>query len=320
MKCLKPNMIVEGKFKHFNQKILEQNPESFIIPCGHCLSCKMNKAREWSAKCVFESYIHKYNYFLTLTYEDQNLTFKDKNYIDLTGELRAEPTLVKKDLQNFIKRLRKRHWLDYNKWNTLKYLACGEYGEITKRPHYHMILFSDYPIPDLTQFKRNHDKDILFTSNYLDRIWGFGFTTIAEFTPATAGYVARYTIKKLYGSTKKEYLKAGIYNKEPEFLLCSKKPALGYAYFDQNKDLYLKTDNIYFYNKEKLVSSKLPKSWVLKCTPDQQKIIVDQRKKNTQRNYINYLNVNNEKNYLNLLAKEKLIVNEKAKKLIKSSI
>lgn len=320
MKCLKPNMIVEGKFKHFNQKTLELNPESFIIPCGQCYSCKLNKCREWAAKCVFESYLHKYNYFITLTYEDNNLKFSDNNLIEISGEIRSEPTLVKADLQKFIKRLRKRHYTDFKKWNTLKYLACGEYGEITKRPHYHMILFSDYPIPDLTQFKRNHENDILYTSSYLENIWKHGFCSVSEFSPATAGYVARYTIKKLYGQKKKELINANLYNKEPEFLICSKKPALGYSYFEKNKDLYTKIDSIAFYNKQKLVYSKLPKSWVLKLPESIQKDLINRRKKQTQRNYINYLNLNNEKNYLKLLQKEKLIVEDNIKKLVKKSI
>lgn len=320
MKCTNPKMIVDNKFKNFNQKILEQVPNSFLIPCGYCFSCKLRKAKEWSAKCVLEAQEHKYNYFLTLTYEDSNLKFADNNLVDLTGEIRTEPTLVKKDLQDFIKRLRKKHYTQYKKWNTLKYLACGEYGEITKRPHYHMILFSDYPIPDLVQYKRNFNEDMLYTSEYMNKIWKLGYVVVSEFSPATAGYVARYTIKKLYGEKKKELINANLYNKQPEFLLCSKNPALGYNAFLKKKELYLITDSIAFYNKDKLVRSKLPKSYLNKQPENEIKNLVDLRKVGSKRNYINYLKLNNETNYLKLLEKEKLIIKEKAKSLTKRII
>lgn len=55
------------------------------------------------------------------------------------------PHLSKRDLQLFIKRLRK-YISDYGKKNnipigTLRYYACGEYGPVHFRPHYHLILW-----------------------------------------------------------------------------------------------------------------------------------------------------------------------------------
>lgn len=71
----------------------------------------MNELPYWNNEAVF----------LTLTYDDEHLP--------ITG------SLVKKDLQNFWKRLRK----DYEK--PIRYYACGEYGDNTMRPHYHAIVF-----------------------------------------------------------------------------------------------------------------------------------------------------------------------------------
>lgn len=65
--------------------------------------------------------------WVTLTYATEHVP------IDYNGNL----TLSKRDVQLFIKRLRKAH-----KKTKIKYYAVGEYGERTHRPHYHIILFN----------------------------------------------------------------------------------------------------------------------------------------------------------------------------------
>lgn len=59
------------------------------------------------------------------------------------------PTLRKKDVQLFLKRLRKKHGAVYFidkrgvlQNRSIKYYCVGEYGTRYKRPHYHFILFS----------------------------------------------------------------------------------------------------------------------------------------------------------------------------------
>ena len=38
-----------------------------LLPCGHCLPCLIKKRKEWSIRCLLESFYHKYNCFITLT-------------------------------------------------------------------------------------------------------------------------------------------------------------------------------------------------------------------------------------------------------------
>ncbi len=40
---------------------------------------------------------------------------------------------------------------------------CGEYGEMTKRPHYHAIVFN-LPIPDLKYYKSSKYGDTYYNS------------------------------------------------------------------------------------------------------------------------------------------------------------
>ena len=81
-----------------------------------------------------EAKLHKENCFITLTYNNNNLP--------------KYKSLVKKELQDFFKRLRKKYG------EGIRYYACGEYGPKGKRPHYHAIIFGWKP-KDLKYFKEN---------------------------------------------------------------------------------------------------------------------------------------------------------------------
>lgn len=82
--------------------------KAVMIPCGKCEGCLIDKSNSWSTRCMLEAKNWPKNCFITLTYNNKNLP---KNR-----------TLVKKDLQNFWKRLRK------TQEGPIRYLACGEYG------------------------------------------------------------------------------------------------------------------------------------------------------------------------------------------------
>ena len=180
-----------------------------VIPirCGKCLACKVNYSRDWSVRCMLEASCYSDNYFLTLTYDDVNLPLDHK--------------IVKSDIQDFIKNLR--YYIP-----GLRYFACGEYGSTTKRPHYHLILFN-CDIPDLVGLGKVRG-NWYFDSDLIRKVWKKGHITIGDVTPTSCEYVARYCMKKINGD---------------EFLLMSRKPGIGAAYFyDHFEDIY-KTDGVY---------------------------------------------------------------------------
>lgn len=143
--------------------------------------------------------------------------------------------MQKRDLQLFIKRLRK--YLDPKE---IRYYACGEYGDKMGRPHYHMALFNHQFI-DLqiyrggqykhfkNQFSTAKNQNPLYTSHVLEGIWKKGYCTIGELSFESAGYVARYVTKKITGPPAKEH-----YNgKAPEFALMSRMPGIGKPWLDK---------------------------------------------------------------------------------------
>lgn len=170
----------------------------FGHPCGYCIACRLNRQREKQVRLVHECENWKDKVFLTLTYADECLP--------------AGNTLVKRDVQLFLKRLRRA--IEPLK---IKYFACGEYGsdENTSRPHYHLIIYGislTHPV-----FKKLNS---IYGVNYysLGNIWPFGFISVGDVTPERCAYVAKYCLKKLGGKMADDYYQGRL----PEFSLCSR--------------------------------------------------------------------------------------------------
>jgi hypothetical protein len=183
------------------------------IPCGKCLGCRADKSFGWTVRATHEASLHDENRFVTLTYDDEHLPTE------------LEPHV----LQKFLKKLRRSkdkhnvHILGKRR-TSIRYLACGEYGEQTLRPHYHICLFN-CGFADEEQYGGTD----LSTSPTLDKLWGLGSAKIAQFSPATAGYVASYLTK----TGQKTYADADGVALQPPFLRSSSKPAIGKAWLDK---------------------------------------------------------------------------------------
>ncbi|UPW41003.1 replication initiator protein [Sigmofec virus UA08Rod_5824] len=210
-----------------------------IIPCGHCIECRLSQSREWANRMVCEAYYHKASWFLTLTYD--NLSVPVSYYPDPdTGEALPALTLVKRDCQLFVKRLRKQ--LDYYGHSEhIRYYLAGEYGDKTHRPHYHMVVFgldfgvlpAEYAPVKLRESRLGYG---YYESSLIDKCWPYGIHILAPANWQTCAYVARYVCTKLGGDCKDFYT---IHAIEPEFALMSRKPGLGREYYEQHKhDIY----------------------------------------------------------------------------------
>lgn len=152
------------------------NHPELRLPCGQCVGCRLERSRQWALRCVHEASLHDSNLFVTLTYDDEHLPEFNSLYYP--------------DFQKFMKRLRKK----FSREN-IRFYMCGEYGETTLRPHYHVILFN-FDLPDRRLYRRSHSGDHLFTSEILTKIWGKGFCPFGNVTFQSAAYTARYIMKK----------------------------------------------------------------------------------------------------------------------------
>ena len=212
----------------------------FKLPCGQCIDCRLQRSRVWADRCMLEMKSYKYNYFITLTYDNDHLPTRDGVNLD-TGELASVATLKPKDLQDFMKRLRVT-WLRKYGLDNIRFYACGEYGDLRERPHYHAIIFN-LPIPDLV-YSHNSKRDMpIFKSDVISSIWGKGIVTVQDVTWETCAYTARYILKKQTGKHSEEYYSS--IGREPEFVRMSRCPGIGREYYEAHKaDIYA-TDEIF---------------------------------------------------------------------------
>lgn len=173
-------------------------------------------------RCVLEARNHERNCFITLTYSDEQLP---KNQ-----------SLDKSHLQKFFKRLRKAK-------GELRYYACGEYGDLTKRAHYHACLFG-MDFEDKVEFKRSGDH-VIYISEELNRLWGYGHTSIGPLNFETAAYCARYVLKKR--TSKKGEVQHAVLDEETgeltavraPYAAMSLRPAIGREWMDKyHGDIY----------------------------------------------------------------------------------
>lgn len=200
-----------------------QGAVPFRLPCGKCLACRLDRAREWSMRIMHEASLYDTNLFLTLTYAPQHLP--------AGGALRIG------DLQRFMKRVR---W--HFQPRTIRFFACGEYGEKGDRPHYHVILFDAW-FPDRVLWKVTDLGEHLFRSAMLEQLWPVGHALFGDVTHESAGYVARYAIKKVNGPLAADHYRRTAIVPEtgevrewtvpPEFAVMSRRPGIGNLWYQR---------------------------------------------------------------------------------------
>lgn len=217
--------------------------DAIKLPCGQCVGCRLERSRQWAARCMHEAQMHDQNCFITLTFSPAALA------------KRSNPMSVDvRDFQLFMKRLRKKYmpkcpypnneyfeveraeWLEEN---SIRFYHCGEYGEKNGRPHYHACIFG-FDFADKTLWKVSNGNR-LYTSPSLQELWPYGFSTLGEVTFESAAYVARYILKKVNGQMADDRY----YDRDtgeiikPEYTTMSRRPGIGRGWYEKYKsDVY----------------------------------------------------------------------------------
>lgn len=197
------------------------------IPCGRCAGCIADKKRNQAIRCLAEMKDHDPDtcFFFTFTYDDEHLP--------------ADGKINKRDPQLFFKLLR-RHGDVFGK--NIRYFLAGEYGEKTKRPHYHAIIFG-INLPDLKKYGKS-GKFTIFTSELINKYWFRGSVMIAPVTYETCFYTAGYCDKKM--------------SDQDVFKIQSK--GLGLKFFRESCDTHNKKPIYLGSNNGSFVSASMPRS------------------------------------------------------------
>lgn len=217
-------------------KALEHGaPRPVALPCRRCVGCRLDYSRQWANRCMLELPYHESSYFLTLTYDDEHLP-RSFSCDPGTGEIISPSApLVKSDFQKFMKRLR------FNTGQKLRFMAAGEYGTETFRPHYHAIVFG-LKLDDLVPYKASRQGYQYWNSPTLDRCWTDdlgrlkGYIVAGNVTWDTCAYVSRYIMKKQMGPESRDfYEQLGL---TPEFSLMSRRPGIARQYYDDHPEIW----------------------------------------------------------------------------------
>lgn len=184
MQCLSPLVLQSTK----------PGQRTNVVPCGKCAACVSRKRNEWTIRLQKEFRYAIDGYFITLTYSDENLDFGLAGY----------PTVNKRDIQLFLKRLRKR--LPKSK---IRYFISSEYGPNTCRPHYHGILMNCGGDP----------------TEAIEKSWNMGFVTVSSVTDARIHYVTKYCITRSKVPPGSEL----------PFSLMSRRPGIGSKWLDRTR-------------------------------------------------------------------------------------
>lgn len=280
-----------GHRKKLN-KLLPYNYAWQMIPCKKCWACQLNYSAEWATRIMLEAKKDECNWFITLTYDDVHLPIAEKielpkNKKNPNGKIYENDgtwtgTLYEQHMITFLNTLRK----DFERrgYEGIKYFYCGEYGEKTHRPHYHIILLH-CPL-EIKEFYNCHvdtNYKAHWKSHQLEKWWKYGILDIAELEWSCAAYVARYCAKKIsFDTDKTEYYENG---KMPEFIRMSK--GIGFDYFKENLHKIYDTDEIIMRTVQgNIGSAKPPKAFDRKLeqiNPEMLEKIKESRKKAQER-------------------------------------
>lgn len=293
---------LEGKkVIKFSQGFNKEEWRPIKLPCGRCDGCRIARSKDWAVRAMNEASLFEHNCFITLTYNEAS--------VDRRG------SLIKSDFQNFMKRLRKNYAgieeVNYSGKTTspIRFLHCGEYGDLMDRPHHHACLFN-FDFPDRYHWRKNgehmydrsdileelwskevtvtesqqYDVQCLFTRK--DKLYAkLGHCEIGDLTYGSAAYVAAYVTKKVTGIYAPEHYARydeqdeEWYYLEPEYITMSRRPGIGKWWYEK----YGKTD---LFPKDFLtvngVKHKVPKyydSLKIKEDPEEMEGIKEKRMK-----------------------------------------
>lgn len=237
--------------------------EPFFVdrPCGKCLNCMKRRQNDWAFRIQSESkaYFGR-TFFVTMTMDNESLhswyhistNELQKRIIKETGDLTlllstfpksirrssvsfvnpstlrvntSCPSIDKKDLQDYFKRLRK-SGLEFH------YFACGEYGDKFARSHYHCIFWTEQP------FTFDQFKERIFPYWHLCSEDAFEVRSIDTTLGGipVSKYVAKYSVKRV-GYDYKDCL--------PPFAIMSKDHPIGSSFLTVDNYRQLRTNDTY---------------------------------------------------------------------------
>ncbi|UPW41085.1 replication initiator protein [Sigmofec virus UA08Rod_5594] len=195
-------------------------PDVITVPCGQCIGCRVDYARQWAARCMLEMQYHDETWFVTLTYDPEHVPHSQVPGCESILTCRT------RDVQLWLKRLRKSGQI-------IRYFGASDYGAQTLRPHYHFILFG-LQVLDLEPYEQADIHYKYWSSPSMTALWGLGDVILAPANYSTCLYTSKYICSKRKGQDADLY---DSYGMDPPRSYMSRRPGIGYQYYVDHPDL-----------------------------------------------------------------------------------
>jgi hypothetical protein len=183
----------------------KETGEVCTFACRKCDDCIATRKNDWVARGVAEMATAEFTYCLNLTYRDNPDGTKPP----------AARAFKYRDVQLFLKRLRKAAAKEYGKGVEIRYIIAGERGSQRNRVHWHMILYASH---DLFRLGKWYD----FVFKAIDKprpaqilpsgrrklpmdhwdLWPHGHVTTDTASQQSIAYVLKYCIKDMFNVVK----------------------------------------------------------------------------------------------------------------------
>jgi len=252
MACKNPLRVALNQPKYIDGKFIYSVP----VNCGKCQYCKKQRVTGWSFRLEQESKISNNGFFITLTYDTQNIPYckidtdatirtkhgKEKKYSEeeIANNITSVPTLNKSDVQKFIKRLR---IIEQEKYGKKNKEIDGELVPI-KDVFWRKMLNQSYDITKPFRYyavgeygsknRRPHLHLVvynLYDTESIDEAWQLGMVEVKDLHENSISYLIKYLEKD-----SKHYKYIYALGLQPEFSLSSKK--LGECYVNASSKKY----------------------------------------------------------------------------------
>lgn len=185
------------------------------LPCGVCPTCRKREQLEWSFRLKTELLSlpqgEWYCVFFTQTYNDCSLPHFPRYLLNEYGEEKYKGSKTpmcfsKDDIRTFHTDLR--YWLEREKGckgkNRYKWMTCAEYGENTKRCHYHTLLCIPKFVDSQELFNKVNElwtkKGFIFPRYINGGVDRYGYKHkpfVVDSIEKAAGYCSKYISKDI---------------------------------------------------------------------------------------------------------------------------
>lgn len=214
------------------EKRNEETGELMTYACRRCDQCVATRRHGWVARAMAEKTDWQHSVCIALTYSEETQEGRD-----------AASMFCYAHVSDFLKRIRSAAAREAkrSKWNfapVVRFLCAGEQGDRNGRCHWHLILFSNFDLALLGQFRLrgnlvSHRRDMITEGKRKRRLnwslWPWGYMTLQMPDQGGMSYVLSYCLKDQFTHEKSQgtMREARSENFATGLFRMSKRPAIG---------------------------------------------------------------------------------------------